>query len=172
LFPSFSDAFLGNKPLFLDKKSITKLYLETFENHVPNLLSSTGLFQCVLQSTGGQYNILVNDEILKPLCSVSKMDLLVNVLHKELIPFKLERIVEHTQRQWEKEFGWTTDCIKQKIESYVQSLNSSKGEPVYLYTELVQGRWNHSGVSDFTLYPVYNPEKSDFLYNQSQMLNH
>jgi hypothetical protein len=170
-FPSFSDVLNENDPLYTDYNRIMKLYSDAFENLLPCLLSSTGLFLALLQSEGNQHSIAFNDNTLKPWGFKNNMNLLVNVLHKELLTFKLGSMIENTQRSWEREFGWITDNIKHKIEAFVQSDNFAKEEPVYIYTELIQGRRNHSGMSGFTLYPIYNPEKTDFLYLQSQMLN-
>ena len=170
-FPSVSDAFNENNPLFQDINGMIALYSEIFLTYLPNLLSSSGLFLCMLQLPGVQYNIPFNEDILKPWHSSNDMNLLVNVLHKELLPFKLGSMIENTQLPWEKEFGWTTDSIKHKMETLIQSYNFSQEEPVYIYTELIKGYRNHSNSSDFTLYPIYNPEKTDFLYQQSQMLN-
>ena len=170
-FPSFSDALNENDPLYQNNDCIMKLYSDAFESLLPNLLSSTGVFLCILQSIGNQYNISFNDSTLKPWCSENNMELSVNVLHKEFLPFKLGIMMENTQRTWEKEFGWTTDTVKRKIETFTQSGNFTEEAPVYLYTELIRGHRNNSVKNNFILYPIYNPEKTDSLYLQSQMLN-
>lgn len=170
-FPSFSDAFNESDQIYRNNDCIMQLYSDAFEKFLPNLLSSTGTFLCMLQSTGSQYDILFNDSMLKSWHSKNNMNVLVNVLHKELLSFKLGRLIENTQRSWEKEFGWTPDLIKQKAETYVQFCNYAKEEPTYIYTELIRGCRNHTDTSSFTLYPIYNPEKTDLLYEQSQLLN-
>jgi hypothetical protein len=169
--PSFSDVMNENRQLCLSNDSLMKFYLNTFENLLINLLLPSGIFLFLLKSVGSQYDIFFNEKVLKPWHRANNMDLSINVLYKEFLPFKLGLLIESTRRPWEKEFGLTTDHIKNKIEAFVQSDSFSKEDPIYIYTELIQGNQDHSDSSDFTLYPIYNPEKTDYLYLQSQMLN-
>jgi hypothetical protein len=168
LLPLLSDSFYGNHPFSLDNTTAIKLYSDIFENYLLRLLSPTGTFYCMLQSIGRQHAVIFNENFLKPWQSKHNMNLSVHVLNKEFLPFKLGGIMEKTQQSWEKQFGWTRNVIKQKAEACMQTI-PVKEEPVYLYTELVSGDKTYP--SSFTLFPIYNPEKTDFLYNQSQMLN-
>lgn len=175
VFPLYFDVLYGNNTEITDENCMMNLYSDAFENHLLNMLSPYGLFLCMLQSTGGQYNISFNDNVLTTWNSKNSMNLLVNVLHKDFLPFSMKRMIENSQRSWEKEFGCSTVNMPRNVETFMHLDHVTKRqsrETGYLYTELIRGYRSHSDMPGFTLYPVYNPEKSDFLYQQSQMLNY